>query len=356
MYLTFVASVLTMGQIPKLKYELFGTQDTEDISRLCFTRDDRYLITSTNAGKVRVWDFAKRRILKTLEIHHDRSWFAPFVALSPDGTLMAVAHIWDGQHAVRVFRLSDWRESFTLLGHKRGVRCAAFSPDGRLLVTASGHPRGSEPDNRATDVPHELFVWDVASRQVVRRLTTGGSWVSDIVFSPDGKSMATHEPRTENSPYRASFLRVWNTSDWSVIRDIDDIDLPLYDIVYLPDSTELLMADKTRIWRCAVSGEGVRSPPKLIIDQPQIGQFFSVTLACEGRVIATTGLHSVLFFDLEGHLLTFALSEELTSICAVSHDGRHLVFCSGIPYCERIHLLDLGALCERISKAPVKSR
>jgi WD40 repeat protein len=95
------------------------------------------------------------------------------VAFSRDGRLAATA---DGDSVARVWRVPSGTEVCPPLTHFGSVGKAVFSGDGSRLLTASF-------DRLAT-------VWDVASGHALLRLLHG-DYVNDAAFSPDERLIAT---------------------------------------------------------------------------------------------------------------------------------------------------------------------
>jgi eukaryotic-like serine/threonine-protein kinase len=82
------------------------------------------------------------------------------------------------------------QEPLTLKGHTDIVRCVAFSPDGKKIVSGGD-------DNR-------LKVWDAASGQETLTLKGHTDRVWSVAFSPDGKKIVSgSEDKT---------LKVWDAT------------------------------------------------------------------------------------------------------------------------------------------------
>ncbi len=141
------------------------------VSKVAYSSDGRTIASAGNHGTVRLWDVASGQIRQTLDEPEPgtEDWLTA-MAYSPDGQFVAsVDAMWNvvtGQRTPIV-------PTFTNAMYKR---CIAFSPDGtRLLVCIDGY----------------VDVLDVATGKVVVDYKGHRTVVSDAVFSPDGKTVAS---------------------------------------------------------------------------------------------------------------------------------------------------------------------
>jgi RNA polymerase sigma factor (sigma-70 family) len=173
-------------------------------------RDPRTQQNAPVRGEVKVWDLATGT---------DRTFFREdtgritSVVFSPDGKTLVSAG-WDG--ALRRWDPRTGKERACVREAGR-VICAAFSPDGKTLAsvstpdptarTAAGHP--PEPSW------HPVTLWDPATGRVRGRLGGQEGRVSAVAFSPDGRIVATASDHPGSGDWRetgSGRIRLWNTS------------------------------------------------------------------------------------------------------------------------------------------------
>lgn len=157
-------------------------------------------------AKIYLWTVAAGRLLATLaaeNLHNASSSSAQnldSLAFSPDSTALAcgtatgIVRVWDAATGRSISALSvNGGDPPVAAG--RPVTTLAFSPGGRMLVTA-GSTEGT------------LGVWDVASGRNLAALTTvPGGGVASAAFTPGG---TLHVATTSNNPVDHR-IEIWST-------------------------------------------------------------------------------------------------------------------------------------------------
>jgi WD40 repeat protein/serine/threonine protein kinase len=155
----------------------------ERVVRVAFSPDARLLSTVTWNDLGSVWDIATGKLL--FRGTHDSFQYTE-VAFSPDSRRFMTV---DG-HNLRVWEVSTSQQcSFSPLKHRRSIESAAFSPNGRYIVSTAN-------DNTTA-------VWDAATGQAV-------FWPAiqredenlQVAFSPDNRRVLTAG--------EDKIARVWN--------------------------------------------------------------------------------------------------------------------------------------------------
>ena len=139
---------------------------------IAFSPDGKFLASSETGNRsVHLW-YAGRTYKTALTGHEGR---VTSVAFSPDSRTIASG---SEDNTIILWDVATDTAKATFIGHTDTVLNVAFSPDGNLLASSSKN--------------NMIILWDVATGEPKTTLfaqTTRG--VSDIEFSPDGKTLAS---------------------------------------------------------------------------------------------------------------------------------------------------------------------
>ena len=139
---------------------------------------------------VRIWNAAKGALTKTLVGHKH---IVTSAAFSPDGRLV-VSGGWD--NSVMIWNSHTGTLFRTLRGHGAMVRAVAFSPDGKYV--ASGAVEG------------DFLLWSVRTGKAVRKFEGHAIGVTSLSFSHDGRRILS-----TSDDYTA---RLWETKTGRLLR------------------------------------------------------------------------------------------------------------------------------------------
>jgi dipeptidyl aminopeptidase/acylaminoacyl peptidase len=141
------------------------------------------LATASNDHTARLWDAQSGTEIAVLTGHTADVRSAAF---SPEGRRLVTA---SDDHTARLWDAQSGTEIVVLTGHTEPVNSATFSPNGKRVVTASGYTR--KVDGIRPPLEDAVRLWDAESGAEIAVLTGHTAAVWSAAFSPDGKRVVT---------------------------------------------------------------------------------------------------------------------------------------------------------------------
>jgi WD40 repeat protein/serine/threonine protein kinase len=187
-----------------------------EVRSLAYSPDGEHALVGRSAGSILMWSFKKSSPALRIAHGKDDVWA---VAFSPDGRMFLSTGVDEIGPCVRLWDASTGRFLNKAFRHEQVVTDAAFSPDGRLIASASrdgtvrlwqvrtGQQDGKSlrhsdsattvafsPDNKLLCTvcrDGEAHLWDMTTHQAVSSPLFGLRRVVSAQFSPDSSYLLT---------------------------------------------------------------------------------------------------------------------------------------------------------------------
>jgi WD40 repeat protein len=211
---------------------------TQQVNSVAFVAGGKRIVSSSIDSTVRLWDTETGKEIRRHEDHTEIVWR---VVVSPDGngvlsggggTYSRKTDRFDSgkDNMVRLWTSDSLKELRRFKGHTNSARGLAFSPDGKLVLSAS--------------LDSTVRLWDLDSGKQLRslRLPSGSA---ALALSPDGKKFAA------GTGLRPGVLSLWDLEAGKELRVFKGHTLGIRGVAFSPDGKRILTGsiDRTvRLW------------------------------------------------------------------------------------------------------------
>src|SRR5579859_6647186 len=247
--------------------------------------------------------------LPTADIHPQKNEVSPVtsVKFSPDGSVLAVG----GYGQLRLVDPASGKALITLAGHPDFVRSIAFSPDGKMVAGAGGHPQGEG----------EIRIWDVQSHQLLKTMQGHKDCIYSIAWSPDGKLIA--------SGSYDKMVKLWDVASGKELLNLQDHIDAVFAVAFSPDGKLLASASQDRtvkIWNVA-------NGHRLFTLSDALDGLTSIAFSSSGDQVAAAGYDKTIYIwsltQEEGHLAQSLIADQDSLLAMVwSPDRKTIVTAS----------------------------
>jgi len=255
------------------------------------------------------------------------------VAFSPDGRLLASA---SQDKTGKLWDVQTGELQRTLTGHEFIVAAVAFSPDGQTLVS------GGWDDT--------VRFWDVNTGKLRRTIRTANA-VFALAMSPDGRLLASGGRSNEHPENNLELWDMPTGKPRGLLKGHTDA---VFSLAFSPDGS--ILASGSGDYTVKLWDPQSGTVKQTLTGEPGMGQVPVVAFSPRGALLAVVGLNlnrGVRLLDIPSGT-TRVLDAEFTNCAAFSPDGTTLAVGSGFDGAPgEIELLDIATgNPKRILKGP----
>jgi WD40 repeat protein len=245
-------------------------------SCLAFSPDGR-LVATADHNNVILYDAADGRQVQVLP-HPQRNPRVVRLVFAPDGKSLAIGRGgWRDPGLVEVWDLATGTQRAAWRSHAQGINALAFSPDGKLLASAS------------TDMT--VALWNMETMQEESKiLNVSGLVPLALAFSPDGKTLSVGTGPRDFRVRRPGEIQLWEVETRMLRGSLRGHGRAVTSLAYSADGRTLVSgsADTTvRFWDLPAG----REYGMLKGHQAAVGfEGLAVALSADGRWLATASM------------------------------------------------------------------
>jgi len=305
-------------------HRLVGHGGGSEVCQVCFSSDGTILASAARDGMVCLWETTTYRRLHRFA---RKTTWRSVLAISPNGTVLATEG--DGNNLC-LWDVATGQEHRQVIGHQGPVYSAAFSPDGKTLISGSEdgtalvwnlqavlkvEPPRQEPLPPADHYGDPLPPGTVARMGSLR--FQHGSGIASVTFSPDAKTLAVAAAGNEGSS-----VCLWDVATGQELRRFDGYGSSWpSQIGFSPDGALLaaLTGHEIYLWE---TGSG-KKRGKVVQHKDSINSF---SFSPDGKILAAAGGYPNGYKDFAVYLWNIETGEELLRLVGHMTPVRKVLF------------------------------